>query len=264
MQVFTTNEALRDWAGAEGTLALVPTRGGLHAGKLALVARARDEARRVLVAIIGGAGDPAQDEARLAEAGATALFRPAAGEFHRPGAQSFVETPELARDLLGRLRPGHFRAVATEVAKLIGLTRPDVALFGERDYQRLCVIRRMVADLDMGVRVLGVETLREADGLPVAAHNAALTAEDRAAARVLPQALDAAAAMARTGITASRLRAWVAATIQAEPRADLVSADIRDAQTLATIAGPLQRPAVILLAARLGGVMLLDQRVVAP
>jgi len=281
MQVCTTKASMRAcvsaWRRAEETVALVPTMGYLHAGHLALVARARLEAARVVVSIFVNPTqfgpnedfasyprDPARDLAMLREAGVDAVFTPEVTDIYQPGAQTIVETTDLSRILMGKLRPGHFRGVATVVSKLFNIVQPDTACFGEKDYQQLAVIRAMVRDLDMPVRILGVPTVRESDGLAMSSRNVRLTPEDRAAAVVLNRALTQAEAMAKTGITASRLRAWVAAHIQSEPRADVQSVDIRDAGTLETIAGPLDRPAVILVAARFGPVMLIDQRVVTP
>jgi pantoate--beta-alanine ligase len=272
-----TLEATARWRADGARVVLVPTMGYLHAGHMALVARARAEGDRVIASIFVnptqfGPGedlatyprDPERDLAMLRDAGADAVFMPDVAEVYAPGAQTIVETTELSRILIGKIRPGHFRGVATVVTKLFNITQPDAACFGEKDYQQLCVIRQMVRDLDSPVRIIGVPTVREADGLAMSSRNVRLTPEDRAAAPVLARALFAAADLARTGITASRLRAWVAATIQAEPRADLQSADIRDAETLETLAGPLTAPAVILLAVRFGKVLLIDQHVVEP
>ena len=281
MQLITTKSAMRDvarsWRAAGEAVALVPTSSFVHDGHKALVARAKSEGARVVVSIFAsptpfGLTDdvatrtrvPEWEEAVLRSAGVDAVFVPSVDEMFGPDAQTLVETSALAKTLIGKFRPVHFRSVATAFTKLYNIVQPDFACFGEKDYQQLCVIRKMVRDLDMPLRVLGVPTVRDADGLAMATRNARLTTEDRAAALVLSRALDEAEAMAKTGITASRLRAWVAATIQTEPRADLQSADIRDAGTLATIAGPLERPAVLLLAVRFGTVLLLDQRVVQP
>ncbi len=281
MQVITTKAAMRaavqGWRTAGESVALVPTMGYLHAGHMALVARAKAEGQRVVTSIFVNPlqfgptedlatypRDPERDLAMLREAGVDAVFLPEVAEVYAPGAQTIVETTELARILIGKLRPGHFRGVATVVTKLFNIVQPDTACFGEKDYQQLCIIRQMVRDLDMPVRIVGVPTVREADGLAMSSRNVRLTPGDRAAAVVLSQSLFQAEEMAKTGITASRLRAWVAATIQAEPRADLQSADIRDAETLASVSGPLTRPAVILLAVRFGKVLLIDQRVVTP
>ena len=281
MQVFTTKAAVRDsvraWRAEGQSVALVPTMGYLHRGHMALVERAKAQADRVVTSIFVnplqfGPGedlatyprDADRDLAMLGEAGVDGVFLPSVEEVYPPGAQTIVETTELAKMLIGKLRPGHFRGVTTVVTKLFNIVQPDVAVFGEKDYQQLCIIRQMVRDLDVPVRIEGVATVREEDGLALSSRNVRLTPEDRAASVILSQSLFAAEEMAKTGITASRLRAWVAANIGANPRADLQSADIRDAETLASISGPLQRPAAILLAVRFGKVLLIDQRVVTP
>jgi pantoate--beta-alanine ligase len=281
MRVITTKadmrDAVRGWRQAGETVTLVPTMGYLHTGHMTLVERAKTEGGRVVTSIFVNPTqfgpnedlatyprDPERDLAMLREAGVDAVFMPEVSEVYAPNAQTIVETTDLAKMLIGKLRPGHFRGVATVVTKLFNIVQPDAACFGEKDYQQLCVIRQMVRDLDVPVRIIGVPTVRESDGLAMSSRNVRLTPEDRAAAVVLSRALFQAEDMAKTGITASRLRAWVAAHIQAEPRADLQSADIRDAQTLQTISGPLTAPAVILLAVRFGKVLLIDQRVVTP
>lgn len=258
-------------------LALVPTTGALHAGHLALVDRARAEAGRVIVSIFANRApfgpneafstppqDLEHDLAKLRGAGADVVFLPQAGEIYPEGAQTIVETPDLARMLLGKSRPGHFRGVATMATKLFNIVQPDVACYGETHFQQICVIRRLARDLHLPLRIIGAPVLREADGLALARRNARLTPAERTAATVLNRTLDAAQDMATTGITASRLRAWVAARLQREPRAELQSADIRDARTLDPVSGALTAPAVILLAARFGVVLLTDQRVVSP
>jgi len=259
------------------TIVLVPTMGYLHDGHMALVDRAKSEGQRVVASIFVNPTqfsptedlstyprDETRDLAMLEAAGVDAVFIPDVSEIYPDGAQTIVETTDLARILIGKLRPGHFRGVATVVTKLFNIIQPDTACFGEKDYQQLCVIRQFTRDLNIPVRIIGVPTVREADGLAMSSRNVRLTPEDRAAAVILNQALTEAATMAQTGITASRLRAWVAAHIKAETRAFLQSADIRDAQTLRTIAGPLKAPAVILLAVKFGTVLLIDQRVVTP
>jgi pantoate--beta-alanine ligase len=254
--------------------------GFLHAGHMALVAAARAWAGAdgfVVTTIFVNPTqfgptedlatyprDPDRDLAMLRAAGVDAVFLPDAAEVYRPGAETIVETPRLSRILIGRIRPGHFRGVATVVTKLFNIVRPDAAFFGEKDYQQLAVIRRMTDDMDMDIEIHGVPTQRDADGLALSSRNVRLTPEDRAAAPILNAALTEAAALARQGARAGRLRAWVRDTIAAEPRADVQSVDIRDAETLAPVAGPLTRPAVLLLAVRFGQVLLIDQRVVPP
>ncbi len=285
MELCTTKAAIRAsvqrWRASDSApVVLVPTMGYLHAGHMTLVERARARAGaggRVVASIFVNPTqfgpsedlatyprDPDRDTAMLREAGVDALFMPDASEVYAPGAQTIVEPTELSRILIGKLRPGHFRGVATVVTKLFNIIAPDAACFGEKDYQQLCVIRTMVRDLDMAVEVIGVPTVREADGLAMSSRNVRLSAEDRAAAPVLNAALGEAEALAADGVTATRLRAHVRARLEREPRADVQSVDIRDAETLAALSGPLERPAVLLLAVRFGAVLLIDNRVVTP
>lgn len=277
MEICRTKAAIRAWRKSAGHVTLVPTMGFLHEGHLSLVRRAKTEGGKVAVSIFvnptqfGPSEDLAtypRNEARdldlLRAEGVDAVFIPDVAEVYDPKAQTIVETTELAKVLIGKLRPGHFRGVATVVTKLFNIIRPDAAVFGEKDYQQLAIIRTMVRDLDMDVTVIGGPIMREADGLAMSSRNVRLTPEDRAAAPVLARALEEAATMAPTGVTASRLRSHVRATIEAEPRAQVQSVDIRDAATLDTISGPLSQPAVILLAVKFGQVFLIDNRVVTP
>lgn len=284
MEVCTTRANMRAavaTARAQGRrIALVPTMGYLHAGHMALVSAAREWAGpegHVVTSIFVNPTqfgpnedlatyprDTDRDLAMLRTAGVDSVFLPDVPEVYRPGAQTFVETAQLARILIGKLRPGHFRGVATVVTKLFNIIRPDAAFFGEKDYQQLAVIRQMVDDLEMEIEIKGVPTQREADGLAMSSRNVRLLPKDRAAAPVLNAALTEAEALARQGCTVARLRGHVRDRIATEPRAKVGSVDIRDAATLAPLAGVLRRPAVILLAVRFGQVLLIDQRVVQP
>lgn len=281
MQVCRDRGAMRDWRAGAGRVALVPTMGALHAGHLALVARARAwlEAQgggKVVASIFVnptqfGPGedlasyprDEENDLALLEGAGCDAVFLPTVDDLYRPGAQTVVEVTGLSRMLMGRLRPGHFRGVATVVTKLFNIVQPQAAAFGEKDYQQLAVIRRMVADLDVPVEILPVPTVREPDGLAMSSRNRRLSPPERAAAPVLSRALDRAQQMVAEGAGLSAIRAELRRIIGAEPLAQVRSIDIRDAATLARIV-TLKAPAVILLAVRLGDVLLIDQRVVHP
>jgi pantoate--beta-alanine ligase len=270
--------ALRTFRAEGAFVGLVPTMGYLHEGHLELVRRARAGCERVVVSIFVNPAqfgptedlltyprDPERDLTLLNRAGADAVFLPEVDELYPEGAETVVETTRLSRILIGRLRPGHFRGVTTIVAKLFNIIRPDRAYFGEKDYQQLQVIRRMVADLDFGIEIAGVPTVREADGLAMSSRNVRLTPEDRAAAPVLADALRLAESMVGQGqVTAAQLRQAVHDHIAAERRARVQSVDVRDAETLAALRGPLKRPAVILLAVRCGEVLLIDQRVVSP
>jgi pantoate--beta-alanine ligase len=281
MQVIRTKAAMRDvsrgWRRSGARVGLVPTMGYLHDGHLTLVRAARARADRVAVSIFVNPTqfgptedlaayprDEARDLALLRAEGVDAVFAPDAAEMYHPARQTIVETTDLARVLMGKLRPGHFRGVATVVTKLFHIVEPDLACFGEKDFQQLAVIRTMVRDLDIPVEIVGVPTVREPDGLAMSSRNVRLTPEDRAAAPVLARALDLGARMARDGATAPQIVRAVRDAIDAEPRANVQSVDLRDAGTLGPVTGRLTRPAVVLLAVRFGGVLLIDQRVIAP
>ncbi len=282
MQICRTRSGIRalreNWAGADVILA--PTMGFLHDGHLSLMRRARlragKEGRVIATIFVNptqfGPGedlesyprDEARDVALLRAEGVDAVFIPDVREIYDPHAQTIVETQELAKILIGKLRPGHFRGVATIVTKLFNIIRPLAAVFGEKDFQQLAVIRTMVRDLDMGIEIIGVPIAREADGLAMSSRNVRLSPADRAAAPILHAALAEAQALAATGITASRLRSHVRARLGSEPRAQVRSVDIRDAESLASLSGPLSRPAVILLAVSFGSVLLIDNCIVHP
>ena len=208
MKTVTTITELRnqlaDWRVRGERIAFVPTMGNLHVGHLHLLTQARRLAPRTVVSIFvnplqfGPSEDyqayPRSLEAdcvQLAAEGLDALFAPKVGEMYPDGTESMtrVEVPELSRILDGVTRPGHFTGVATVVSKLLNIVQPDVALFGEKDYQQLLVIRRMVADLCLPVEIIGVPTVREADGLAMSSRNTYLSDTERARAPLLYQTL---------------------------------------------------------------------------
>ncbi len=187
-------EQVREWRMAGERIALVPTMGNLHAGHLTLVREAREMADRVVVSIFVnplqfGEGEDfssyprtmQQDSDALEATGADLLFAPAVDEvYSRPQQlQTKVEVPGLSDILCGASRPGHFVGVATVVCKLFNMVQSDIALFGQKDYQQLMVIRHMVDDLSVPVEIIGVPTVREADGLAMSSRNGYLTAEER-------------------------------------------------------------------------------------
>ncbi len=195
-----------------GTLALVPTMGALHAGHLKLVEEARRHAERVAATIFVnplqfGAGEdlgryPRQegrDLQLLEEAGCDLVWLPGAGDLYPQGFATSVTVAGVSERWEGEARPGHFAGVATVVAKLLVAVAPDVALFGEKDFQQLAVIRRLVADLGLHVRIVGVPTVRDADGLALSSRNAYLDAEERARAVALPLVLADTAGAIRAG-----------------------------------------------------------------
>ena len=195
---------------------------------------------------------------------ADAVFLPSVQEMYGFGGDTFVEVPGLSGILQGALRPGHFRGVTTVVSKLFNIVTPDCAVFGEKDYQQLAVIRQMVRDLDIPVEIIGHPTVREADGLAMSSRNVRLSASDRQDALVLHQSLARAEERAAFTPSIAELESAVREVLSSAPSAEVMSVDIRDASTLAEISGQLDRPAVVLLAVRFGKVLLIDQRVVMP
>ena len=186
-------ERLRGWRLAGNSIALVPTMGNLHEGHLRLVDEARRQADRVAVSIFvnpsqfGPAEDfaayprtPAEDLDKLKSVGADLVYLPEVSEMYpeHPAEMTFVEVPGLSEDLCGKFRPGHFRGVATIVLKLFNQVQPDVAVFGEKDFQQLMIIRRMVRDLNLPVKILGAETVREPGGLAMSSRNTYLSEGD--------------------------------------------------------------------------------------
>lgn len=281
MKVCHTNAEMRaqvaSWRAAGQSVALVPTMGYLHEGHMALVRRGRELADRVVVWIFvnptqfENAADLAayprdveRDLAMLRRETVDAAFTPGFDEIYPDGAETIVETTRLSGILMGAVRPGHFRGVATVVTKFFNIVQPDVALFGEKDYQQLQVIRRMVRDLHMPVGIVGVPTVREPDGLAMSSRNVRLTPEDRQAAVILSRALDRAGELAARGASVAELREGMADLIGSEPRADLTAIDIVRAETLEPIDGQLDGPTAIMLSVRFGNVLLIDQRVVQP
>ncbi len=203
MQIVRSREELAQARAAlAGTLALVPTMGALHAGHLALIAAGKARAETVAASIFVnpaqfGANEDlgryprpeAADVAMLEAAGCDLLWMPSVDEIYPPGFSTTVSVAGVSKRWEGEARPGHFDGVATIVAKLLLSVRPAVALFGEKDFQQLAVIRRMVTDLNIPSEIIGVPTVREGDGLALSSRNAYLSADERARAVVLPEAL---------------------------------------------------------------------------
>ncbi len=261
-----------DWRVEGRTVALVPTMGALHVGHGKLIEAARRAADRVVVSVFVnptqfGPGedfaayprDEARDAAFLADMGVDLLYAPAAAVMYPQGFATAVSVADLADGLCGPFRPGHFAGVATVVAKLLIQCNPHSAIFGEKDYQQLCVIRRLARDLDLPAQVIGVPTVRDADGLAVSSRNAYLTAEERRAAPALYRALrDTAGAIAGGARVTNALDAARAAILGAGFRTvDYVAC--ADAETLAPVeAYDPARPARVLAAAHLGRARLID------
>ncbi len=252
-------------------IGLVPTMGALHDGHLSLVARARAECDAVVLSIYVNPHqfgpdedferyprDLPRDAGLAAGAGVAVLFAPAQEEIHLPGHATWIEVEGLGDVMCGRSRPGHFRGVATVVAKLFSIVRPHVAYFGEKDAQQLRLIRRMAKDLHHEVAVAGCPTVREKDGLALSSRNAYLTPEERRAAPVLYRALREAKAGFRSGEKdAGRLVERVRRTIAAEPLVRIDYIEAVDDETLRPVTTITGRT-LLALAARVGGARLID------
>jgi pantoate--beta-alanine ligase len=272
MEVVETTAAL--WAvrrAVTGRLALVPTMGALHAGHLALVARARAEAAVVWVSIFVNPlqfgpredlaaypRDLAGDLAKLRGAGVDLVFTPATDTMYPPGFSTRVEVRGISEGLEGERRPGHFVGVATVVTKLFALTRPDLAYFGEKDAQQLRVIQRLTADLGFDLRIVPVPTVREPDGLALSSRNRYLSPAERRAAPVLARALHAARQAWRAGERdAERLRAAMRQVLAAEPLARVDYVSVADDLTLRELER-VDGPALASLAVWIGATRLID------
>ncbi|MEL6425703.1 MAG: pantoate--beta-alanine ligase [Pseudomonadota bacterium] len=272
MDVVTTKADLRAArAGLSGPVGFVPTMGFLHAGHMSLVARSRAECTTTLASIFVNPTqfgpnedldayprDMPRDLAMLEAAGVDLVFTPTPEVMYDRPTDFGVDPGTLGAVLMGALRPGHFRGVATVVTKLFNIVQPDRAYFGEKDFQQLAVIRAMVDALDQSVKIIGCPTVREPDGLAMSSRNARLTPAHRAQAKVLHRAMEAAAHM--TGTVEAR-RDRIRAMLAEAPDGEIESIDICDAATLKPLAGDPTGPAVILLAVRFGEVLLIDQRV---
>jgi pantoate--beta-alanine ligase len=288
MEVLRDKASMRSWSRAQRAagrrVGFVPTMGALHEGHLVLVREAMARADVVVVSVYVNPSqfgpnedldryprDEAGDLAKLEALGCHAAFFPTDlydGEGAAPTATSsgrqltWVEVEQLGRHLCGPSRPGFFRGIATVVSKLFHIVEPDIACFGEKDYQQLAVIRRMVRDLDFGIDIVGVPTVREVDGLAASSRNLRLTAEDRLRARAVPAALELVANMVHSGVRdADAIRARGAALLEAAgARVDYM--ELVDRATLTPI-HRVEGEVLAAVAAWFGDVRLIDSRELA-
>jgi pantoate--beta-alanine ligase len=260
------------WRAAGLRIGLVPTMGALHEGHLALVRRAREDAERVVASLFVNPTqfapgedfaayprDESADAALLAGAGCDLLYAPDPEEIYPPGFSTQVSVAGVSEPLEGISRPQHFGGVATVVTKLFTQCGPDVAVFGEKDYQQLLVIRRLARDLDLPVRVIGLPTVRDADGTALSSRNAYLNADERRIAGRLNGVLRGAAEAAARGEAVDRIeRRACEALVQAG--FDAVDyLEIRGAEDLARQGpGPVDAPARVFAAVKLGKARLID------
>ena len=273
VNILTTNlatvQALTD---CPRPLGLVPTMGALHEGHLALVRQAREQNASVIASIFVNPTqfgpqedlstyprDMERDLALLEGEDVDLVYAPTPEEVYPPGFDTWIEPGALAERLEGAARPGHFRGVATVVAKLFNVISPDRAYFGQKDGQQLAVIRQLVRDLDMGVEIVAVPTVRDADGLALSSRNAYLTPEQRAAAPVIYRALSEAERRRKQGETdVEGLRKAVRAVLESEPLLEGIDyVSVADAITLEELER-VDGPAMISTGVRLGKTRLID------
>ena len=281
MELVTTvhdvRATLAEHRAAGKSIGLVPTMGSFHEGHLTLMRRARERDGIVVVSLFvnptqfGPAEDYAQyprdldrDSCMAADVGVDVLFTPSVDEMYAPGDSTFVEvTGELTARLCGAYRPGHFRGVTTVVAKLFNIVQPDRAYFGEKDYQQLLVVRRMARDLGFPLEIVPVPTVREPDGVAMSSRNTRLGPRERTAATALYRSLLKAQELAAAGLRDGEgILSAVRESIAQEPLVKLQYVELVDPDTLA----PVERvdgPALLALAAYVGGIRLIDNMILS-
>jgi pantoate--beta-alanine ligase len=278
MRIIRNITEMIGWSQAERQqghrIAFVPTMGALHDGHLSLVREAKRRGNRVVVSIFVNPMQfaPAEDfaayprnfdrDSSLLEAeGIDVLFHPAAEDIYPPGNQTHVEVKELSNILCGAQRPGHFQGVATVVTKLFNLVGPHVAIFGEKDYQQLQIIRRLVRDLLLEIEIVGHPIVRERDGVAMSSRNAYLNADERRTARCLSRSLHLAECLVRQGKTSAQsIVQAVMAELQGEPLARLEYVAICDVETLEPIA-EIRDSALLALSVTIGKARLIDNKI---
>ncbi|MES2722749.1 MAG: pantoate--beta-alanine ligase [Pseudomonadota bacterium] len=264
------------WRKVGESVGMVPTMGALHSGHLSLVTLAKTRAQRVVASVFVNPTqfaphedfdayprDEAKDAALLESVGCDLLFAPTVTEMYAPGFSTTVTVSGVSEPLDGAARPGHFAGVATVVSKLLLQCGPDVAVFGEKDYQQLQVIKRLVADLDIPVEVIGAPTARAQDGLALSSRNAYLTPAEREAAPSLAAALRDAVERLRAGTPVERVENTGRAALERAGFSRIDYFEVRDAADLAHLGpGPIIGPARILAAGILGKTRLIDNMAV--
>lgn len=276
-EIARLKEALAAERIAGRSIGFVPTMGALHAGHMALVEAAQVACDVVVVSIFVNPTqfdrkndfanyprDEKSDARTASGAGVDVLFTPSAEEMYPDGYRTYIQVEDLSATLCGSVRPGHFRGVVTVVAKLLEIVRPDRAYFGEKDYQQLVLIRRMVEDLDMGVEIVGIPTVRDADGLATSSRNVLLGPTERAAAAVIPHALFMAKDMVRKeNATPKDVIRSIEGIVGEEPLVRMEYLSVVDPETLRDVKR-IGDKALIAVAAYVGDVRLIDNVMVGP
>jgi pantoate--beta-alanine ligase len=257
------------------TISFVPTMGFLHQGHASLLREGRVQGDLLVLSIFVnptqfGVGedfetyphDLQRDSEIAVENGVDIIFAPTAGEMYPHGYQTYVNVEMVSLPLCGASRPGHFRGVTTVVAKLFNIVKPSVAFFGEKDFQQLVVIRRMVRDLNMDVKIVGMPTVREDDGLARSSRNSYLSSEERSAALCLSRSLAAVCDLYRNGEkNTERLRTELLRILDSEPLARIDYAEFRDGDSLEEV-GQADDRTVVALAVRIGTTRLIDNTMI--
>ena len=265
-------QTIRQYRSAGLSVGFVPTMGFLHQGHMTLIREAKKQTDRVVVSIFVNPTqfgpnedfdryprDPEGDRAKIEEAGGDLIFMPQTETIYAPGHQTFVDVTEVTKGLCGEGRPGHFCGVATVVTKLFLLVLPDVAFFGEKDFQQLATIKQMVRDLYLDLKIVGVPTVREADGLALSSRNAYLSPEERQAALSLNRSLRHARTLfANKERDPLRLLQAVRDIVTAAPGAEVQYVQLCDSRFLKPLSRPADADDRVFLAVRFGKTRLID------
>ncbi len=262
------------WRGGGDIIALVPTMGFLHEGHMELLRVGREKGEKLIMSLFvnptqfGPQEDydryPRDTEGDLEKArsvGVDAVFMPTVKEMYPDGYQTRVTVEEITQYLCGKSRPGHFAGVTTVVAKLFTITKPHVAIFGEKDYQQLSVVKRMVRDLNMDIDIVGVPTVREHDGLAMSSRNMYLSPEERVSALSLKSGLDLASSLVASGERdPARIESAVRELISSHPYTEIDYVTICDPEKLTHVES-IDRPSLLALAVRVGKARLIDNTI---
>lgn len=275
MRVIEDIDEMRECAAKSRSLdlkvAFVPTMGCLHDGHRELLRTAKKSGGLLVLSIFVNPTqfgpkedfasyprDPVRDLEIAGDEGVDVVFTPKAADMYPEGYSTFVEVGVLGDKLCGASRPGHFRGVATVVLKLFNIVTPDTAVFGKKDYQQFLIIRKMARDLDLGLDIIGVETVREFDGLARSSRNRYLSPEEREAARCVPEAIEAAKEAFSAGVDdASVLTGKMKKIIEKEPRAVVDYIKVCDRESLEDL-GMIETGGLVALAVKIGGARLID------